>query len=155
MPSPDTDTSAEERRDPGSILFVCGMNSIRSPMAEAMARDILGPGTYIASAGVRPGTRDPFVDAVLNEIGLDLGKRQPQLLDDLEDGFFDVIVTLAPEAHHRALELTRTNAVDVIYWPMPDPTVATGTREQILESYRDVRDRIRTAIIARFRSRRD
>ena len=133
---------------PGSVLFVCGMNAIRSPMAEAIARSVLPQGTYVASAGVRPGERAPFVDVVLNEIGLDLGDRQPQTLDELEDDYFDVIVTLAPEAHHRALELTRGNAVEVIYWPTPDPTVATGTRERILDAYREVRDMLKQRISA-------
>ena len=131
---------------PSAVLFVCGMNSIRSPMAEAIARSILPSGTYVASAGVRPGERDPFVDVVLGEIGLDLGNRQPQTLEELEDDYFDVIVTLAPEGHHRALELTRGNAVEVIYWPTPDPTVATGTRERILDAYREVRDMLKTRI---------
>lgn len=130
------------KRAVGAILFLCGMNSIRSPMAEAIARSRLPQGTYIASAGVRSGERDPFVDAVLDEIGLSLGRRQPQTLEELEDDFFDLVVTLAPEAHHTALEMTRSTAVDVVYWPMPDPTVATGTREQILDAYREVRDRI-------------
>ncbi len=136
----DSDTGDEKNGPPGSVLFVCGMNAIRSPMAEAIARSLVPKGTYVASAGVRPGERDPFVDAVLSEIGLDLGVRQPQTLDELEDDFFDLIVTLAPEAHHRALDMNRGNAVDVVYWPTPDPTVATGTREQILSSYREVRD---------------
>lgn len=135
-----TETGDEDKAPPGSVLFVCGMNAIRSPMAEAIARSLVPKGTYVASAGVRPGERDPFVDAVLGEIGLDLGVRQPQTLDELEDDFFDLIVTLAPEAHHRALDMNRGNAVDVVYWPTPDPTVATGTREQILSSYREVRD---------------
>ncbi|MFC3162993.1 low molecular weight phosphatase family protein [Ciceribacter thiooxidans] len=139
-------TGAEETskglRMPGAILFICGMNAIRSPMAELIARKVLPQGVYVASAGVRSGERDPFVDVVLEEIGLSLGRRQPQTLDDLEDDFFDLVVTLAPEAHHAALELTRSSAVEVVYWPMPDPTVATGTREQILAAYRDVRDRI-------------
>lgn len=134
------------RTGPGAVLFVCGMNSIRSPMAESIARMILPVGTYVASAGVRRGERDPFVDVVLGEIGLDLGARQPQTLDELEDDYFDVIVTLAPEAHHRALDLTRGNAVEVIYWPTPDPTVATGTRERILDAYREVRDMLKLRI---------
>lgn len=136
-------------RMPGAILFICGMNAIRSPMAEAIAREMLPRGTYVASAGVRAGERDPFVDAVLEEIGLSLGRRQPQTLDELEDDFFDLVVTLAPEAHHAALELTRSSAVEVVYWPMPDPTVATGTREQILGAYREVRDRLRRLIAER------
>lgn len=143
------DSENTERR-PAAVLFVCGMNAIRSPIAEALARRILGPGTYIASAGVRQGERDPFVDAVLSEIGIDLGTRQPQTLEELKDDFFDLIVTLAPEAHHQALELTQTSATEVIYWPMPDPTVATGTREQILDAYRDVRDRIAEKLAGRF-----
>lgn len=142
-----------EKRAPGAILFVCGMNSIRSPMAEVIARDLLPQGTYVASAGVRPGERDPFVDAVLDELGLSLGRRQPQTLEELEDDFFDLVVTLAPEAHHAALELTRANAVEVVYWPMPDPTVATGTREQILASYREVRDRLARLIRERLLAR--
>ncbi|TIR90064.1 MAG: low molecular weight phosphatase family protein, partial [Mesorhizobium sp.] len=89
---------------PHSILFVCGMNAVRSPMAEQLARRMLPATTFVASAGVRSGERDPFVDAVLAEEGLTLGERQPRTLDELEDDYFDLIVTLAPEAHHAALE---------------------------------------------------
>ncbi|OBZ96626.1 arsenate reductase [Pararhizobium polonicum] len=129
-------------QSPRSVLFMCGMNAIRSPMAEVLARAMLPPGTYVASAGVRPGERDPFVDVVLEEIGLTAGRHQPHTLDELEDDYFDLIVTLAPEAHHAALELTRSMAIDVVYWPTPDPTVATGTREQIVSAYREVRNHI-------------
>jgi protein-tyrosine-phosphatase len=135
---------------PGSILFLCGQNVIRSPIAEQLARAMLPQSVFIASAGVRPGERDPFVDSVLAERGMTLGKRQPQLLDDLEDSYFDLIVTLAPEAHHAALELTRSASVEVEYWPTPDPTTASGTREQILSAYRDVFARLETRITARF-----
>jgi protein-tyrosine-phosphatase len=86
---------------------------------------------------------------VLDEIGLSLGRHQPHLLDDLEDDYFDLIVTLAPEAHHKALDLTRSWSADVEYWPMPDPTVVTGTREQILDAYRGVRDHISKLIHSR------
>jgi protein-tyrosine-phosphatase len=129
---------------------MCRMNAVRSPMAETIARSLL-PGTYVASAGVRPGERDPFVDAVLDEVGLSLGRHAPRSLDELEDDYFDLIVTLAPEAHHAALELTRSMAVDVMYWPTPDPTVATGTREQIMNSYRDVRELLKTLIERRLK----
>jgi protein-tyrosine-phosphatase len=147
------DNSAEPTKThalPSSILFLCGMNAIRSPMAEAITKNLALPGVYVASAGVRHGERDPFVDAVLDEIGLSLGKRQPQTLEDLEDDFFDLIITLAPEAHHAALELTRATSVEVVYWPMPDPTVEADTRDQQLAAYRDVRDRLSTLIHERF-----
>ncbi|MBB3649404.1 protein-tyrosine-phosphatase [Rhizobium sp. BK619] len=136
----DLGADIEEGKRPGAILFMCGMNAIRSPMAEAIARSMLPSNTYIRSAGVRAGERDPFVDVVLDEIGLSLGRRLPQTLEELEDDYFDLIITLSPQAHHAALELTRSNAIDVVYWPTMDPTVVSGTREQILESYREVRD---------------
>lgn len=144
---------ATERKPPGSILFMCGMNAIRSPMAEALAKSILPAGTYVASAGVRPGERDPFVDVVMAELGLSVGRHQPHSLDELEDDYFDMIVTLAPEAHHAALELTRSMAIDVIYWPTPDPTTARGTREQIVTAYREVRDHLATLIRHRLLAR--
>lgn len=127
------------------------MNAVRSPVAEALARAILPPTVFVASAGVRAGTPDPFVEAVLAEKDLSLGNRTPRTLEELEDDYFDLIVTLAPEAHHAALELTRAMAVDVEYWPTFDPTVATGTREQILHGYRDMRDRLEARIRARFK----
>ena len=130
---------------------MCRMNAVRSPMAETLARSLLPAGTYVASAGIRPGERDPFVDAVLGEVGLSLGRHAPHSLDELEDDYFDLIVTLAPEAHHAALELTRSMAVDVMYWPTPDPSVATGTREQILHSYRDVREHLKLLIEKRLK----
>jgi len=135
---------------PRSILFMCGMNAVRSPMAEMLARRHLPPTIFVASAGVRPGERDPFVDAALAEVGLALDDRPPRAIEDLEDGYFDLIVTLAPEAHHAALELTRSMAVDVEYWPTADPTTVSGTREQIMAAYRDVRERLRARIAERF-----
>lgn len=135
---------------PRSILFMCRMNSVRSPMAEAIARHHLPASIFVASAGVRAGDRDPFVDAVLAEEGMGFKEHQPRTLDDLEDDYFDLIVTLAPEAHHAALEFTRSMAIDVEYWPTPDPTAVTGTRDQIMNAYRDVRERLKVRMGERF-----
>lgn len=137
-----SDLIQKPNKSPTAILFMCGMNSIRSPMAEALAKQMIAPGIYVQSAGVRAGERDPFVDAVLDEVGLSLGKHKPRTLEELEDDFFDLIITLTPEAHHQALELTRSNSLDVVYWPTMDPTVITGTREQILGAYREVREHL-------------
>ena len=116
------------------------MNAVRSPIAEQLARRMLPATTFVASAGVRSGERDPFVDAVLAEIGLDLGDHRPHSLEDLADLNFDLAITLSPEAHHRTLELTRTHAIEVEYWPTFDPTLAIGARQQILSAYRNLRD---------------
>ncbi|WP_298983783.1 arsenate reductase ArsC [uncultured Roseibium sp.] len=127
---------------PTAVLFACSMNAVRSPMAEALAKQLFPNQIYVRSAGVRPGKVDPFVDAVMAEIGIDMSQHQPKTFDDLDESGFDLVLTLAPEAHHKALELTRTDAVEVEYWPTMDPTVATGSREQILIEYRAVRDQL-------------
>lgn len=131
---------------PSAVLFMCGMNSVRSPMAAAITRNLFPHRIYVQSAGVRKGERDPFVEAVMQEVGLDVENHEPHTLQELEDTNFDLIVTLAPEAHHAALELTRTQALDVEYWPTVDPTLATGSREQILDAYRAVRDQLMVRI---------
>jgi protein-tyrosine-phosphatase len=127
----------------GAVLFTCAYNAVRSPMAEAIARHFFGKSIYVQSAGVRKGDVDPFMVTVLDEIGIDASKHRVRTLEELEDweGLnFDLIVSLSPEAHHRALELTRTSAVEVEYWPMPDATLVQGSREQMLDAYRGVRD---------------
>ena len=153
MPGPPNRSPAQ----PLAVLFACSFNAIRSPMAAAMLRQMLGSSIYVGSAGVRKGEPDPFAVAVMAEIGLDISRHKPltfEELDDLEGLNFDLIVTLAPEAHHRALEITRTNAVDVEYWPTPDPSVAEGSREQRLEAYRAVRDQLLAHIRERFAAKR-
>jgi protein-tyrosine-phosphatase len=138
---------------PQAVLFACGLNTVRSPMAERIFRHFFGAGVYVASAGVRKGELDPFAVAVMDEIGLDIARHRPKTFEELEDweGLnFDVIITLTPEAHHRALELTRVLAVDVEYWPTPDPTDGSGNREQRLDAYRAVRDQLLARIKARF-----
>ena len=140
-------------KKPQSVLFACGFNSVRSPMAAGLFKQLIGPSTYVASAGVRKRDLDPFAVAVLEEIGVDIGRHRPMTFEELEDweGLnFDLIVTLAPEAHHKALELTRTIAADVEYWPTPDPTAAEGTREQRLAAYREVREQLTERIKKRF-----
>jgi protein-tyrosine-phosphatase len=125
---------------PSSVLFACSMNSVRSPMAEAIAKHLFPKQIYVQSAGVRRGELDPFAVKVLEEIGLDLARHKPHTFEDIEDSNFDLVITLAPEAHHKALDLTRTMAMDVEYWPTIDPQLTIGSRDQILEAYRGVRD---------------
>lgn len=140
-----SDATGPKKTRVQSALFMCNFNAVRSLAAEAIARHYFGRSIYVQSAGVRSGEpADPFMVAALDEIGIDAARHKPRTLAQLEEweGLnFDLIVTLAPEAHHAALELTRTNAVEVEYWPTPDPThIQDGTREQRLDAYRDVRD---------------
>ena len=142
---------------PLAILFACGLNSVRSPIAAGLFTQMFGRAIYVGSAGVRKGELDPFAVAVMAEIGVDISRHKPvtfEELDDLEGLNFDLIVTLSPEAHHRALELNRTNAVDVEYWPTADPTDIEGSREQRLDAYRAVRDQLMDKLRERFARRR-
>ncbi len=142
---------------PLAVLFACGLNSVRSPMAAALFAQMLGRTIYVGSAGVHKDELDPFAVAAMAEIGIDISRHKPitfEELEDLEGLNFDLIVTLSPEAHHRALELTHTNAVEVEYWPTADPTGVEGSREQRLDAYRTVRDQLSKRIRERFSGRR-
>jgi protein-tyrosine-phosphatase len=141
---------------PLAVLFACGLNSVRSPMAAALFAQMFGRAIYVGSAGVRKGELDPFAAAVMDEIGLDISRHKPitfEELDEWEGLNFDLIVTLAPEAHHRALEITRTSGIDVEYWPTADPSAVEGSRAQRLDAYRDVRDQLAKHIRERFLNR--
>jgi protein-tyrosine-phosphatase len=145
--------AAARSERPQAVLFACGLNSVRSPVAAALARQMFGRTLYVGSAGVRKEEVDPFAVAVMNEIGIDISRHRPQTFEDIEEweGLnFDLVVTLAPEAHHRALELTRKAAIEVEYWPTPDPTVAEGSREQRLDAYREMREMLARRIRERF-----
>ena len=138
---------------PHAVLFACGMNAIRSPMAAALFKQMFGKSAYVASCGAYAGYLDPLAVAVMEELGIDISKHKPITFEDLDEqeGLnFDLIVTLSPPAHHKALELTHTIAADVEYWPTVDPTVAEGSREQRLQAYREVRDGLMARIRERF-----
>src|SRR3954452_20032583 len=144
---------APPARAPQAVLFACGLNSVRSPMAESLLQRMFPKALYVKSAGVRKGELDAFAVAVMAELGQDISAHKPitfEELDDWEGLNFDLIVTLSPEAHHKALELTRTLAADVEYWPTQDPTVTEGSREQKLQAYRDVCDGLLLRIRKRF-----
>jgi len=140
-------------RNPQSVLFACGFNSVRSPMAESLLQQMFPHALYVKSAGVKKGELDPFAVAVMAELGQDISTHKPITFEELEDweGLnFDLIITLSPEAHHKALELTRTLAADVEYWPTVDPTTTHGSREQKLAAYREVCDTLLSRIRKRF-----
>ena len=136
-----------------AVLIACTMNAVRSPMAAAMLRHLAGQRLYVESAGVRAGELDPLAVEAMEEIGLEIGKHRPRCFEDLEDGSFDLVITLSPEAQHKAMELTRTAATRVEYWPTMDPTAVEGSREQRLLAYRGVRDQLMARLRQRFLTR--
>lgn len=137
-------------RRPGSVLFACTNNAVRSPMAEGLLKHLHGRWLFVDSVGLRAGEQDPFMVAVMDEIGLDASRHRSKTFDMLEDSSFDLVVTLSPEAHHTALEWTRSMAADVEYWPTFDPTAVWGSRDQMLDAYRQTRDGLYTRLHERF-----
>lgn len=135
-----------------NILFACSLNAVRSPMAEGILRYLVGSRLNVRSAGVRAGDVDHYAADVLAEIGIDISKHRPAELSSIEDEPIDLIISLSPEAHHKALEMTRTAPIDVEYWPTLDATALPddANDEQIMESYRKVRDQLFRRIKMRF-----
>ena len=144
---------APRARNPQAVLFACGLNSVRSPMAACLLQHMFPRALYVKSAGVKKGELDPFAVAVMAELGQDISGHKPMTFEELDDweGLnFDLIITLSPEAHHKALEWARHMAAEVEYWPTFDATAIEGDRERKLEAYREVRDLIMRRIRERF-----
>jgi protein-tyrosine-phosphatase len=135
---------------PGSILFCCTLNALRSPMAEAIMKHLHGRRVFVDSVGVRTGVLDDFAVAVMDEIGIDISKHRPKSFDELEDESFDLIVSLSPEAQHKAVDMTRTLAAEVEFWNTFDPSLVEGSREMRLDAYRQVRDQLMRRVLQRF-----
>ena len=135
---------------PGSVLFACTHNAIRSPMAEALMKYLHGGRVFVDSVGLRPRPIDPFAVAALDEIGIDLSRHRPKSFDDLEDDYFDLVISLSPEAQHRAVELTRTSSCEIEFWPTMDPSLSSGSRETQLDAYRALRDDLLRRLRIRF-----
>jgi protein-tyrosine-phosphatase len=142
---------------PGAVLFACNFNSVRSPMAEALLKRLVGDRIFVDSCGLKysrgggeADSVDPFAQAVMAEFGCDLAGHQAKIFDDLEDDSFDLVISFTPEAQHRAVEYARGRAAEIEYWPIFDPTLTEGSREVRLAAYRQVRDALAARIAARF-----
>ena len=126
-----------------AILFACNINAVRSAMAEAMIKNAFRGEVFVDSCGVNPGIQDGFATAVMEEIGLDMSSHKPKSFDDLDSGFYDVIISFSPEAHLAAEALTQNMDCTTLYWPVDNLANLTGSREEMLRVYRHVRDDIR------------
>jgi protein-tyrosine-phosphatase len=138
---------------PSSVLFLCSWNAIRSPMAEGIAKRLLGRRIYVDSAGLRSGPPNPFALAVMQEIGIDIAGHRAKSVEEIADESFDLVVSLSPEAQHHAVEMTRTTACELEFWNTFDPSIVEGSRETRLDAFRQVRDGLDRRIRQRFAGR--
>jgi protein-tyrosine-phosphatase len=128
-------------KPPGSVLFVCTQNAVRSPMAAGLLRRKAGRLVHVRSCGVRGDSEvDGYAVAVMDEIGVDLHDHHPQSIDRLDETLFDLVVTLSAEADVVVRDLLRADATTIEHWPMAEPDSHFETRDQRLASYRDLRE---------------
>ena len=135
---------------PKSVLFVCNMNQIRSPMAEFLTRDLFGGKIFAQSAGIYRGDDDGFMQSVMKERNIDVSAHYPETLDELEDHFVDLVVTLTSQAHDAAVDFFKDEAVDIEFWETENPSIAVGRRDDVLSAYRKTRNDLETLIKKRF-----
>jgi protein-tyrosine-phosphatase len=146
---------------PGAVLFTCNFNRVRSPMAEALFKLMLGRDVFVDSCGLQHAPADsdesddaiqadPFVGLVMAEVGYQLIHHRAKTFDELEDSSFDLVISLTPESENRAAELARRRAADIEFWPTSDPTLTEGSWEVRLAAYRQVRDELAGRIAERF-----
>ena len=138
---------------PGSVLFCCDHNAIRSPIAEGLAKLYYGKKIFIQSAGILSDLEiDGFAISVCEEIGIKLAKHQPRSFLDMDEwgdriDSFDLVVALSETSKRKVIEATKSYAVKVIYWPIFDPTVTVNRREEKIANYRKTRDQISAKLI--------
>ncbi len=130
------------------ILFTCNMNSVRSPMAEAMARQILGDTLEIASAGIYQGGLDPFVEVIMQEIGINVDGHEPREFSDLDTLDFDLVIALTPKSAEEAMKYFDPHKIE--FWDTPNPTDVRGNRDTMMEAYREAREFLKKRISERF-----
>lgn len=125
-------------------MFLCTGNSCRSQMAEGFARHLLlGCDAY--SAGLEPKGVHSLAVKVMAEVGIDISEQQSKPIDPELLKSMDVIVTLCGDAEERCVSVPHT--IRRFHWPLPDPARATGTEEQVMEVFRNVRDQIMRRVI--------
>lgn len=135
---------------PRSVLFACTSNTVRSPMAAALLEHLHGGGIVANSAGVRAAPMSGFSVSVMSELGLDISAHRPKLLDEIEDGPYDLLISLSPEARSRVAELARLSSLEVEHWDTSDPSLVSGSRETKLQAYRILREELVRLIRRRF-----
>jgi arsenate reductase len=130
--------------DKRQVLFLCTHNSARSQMAEGLLR-ALGSDRFEAfSAGTAATHVRPLAIRAMAELGIDISGQTSKTLDRYLDQPFDAVISVCDQANEACPVFFGANAR--LHWSFPDPSRATGTEEQQLAVYRQVRDAIRQRI---------
>lgn len=135
---------------PSSILFVCYLNSIRSPMAEGLMKRLGGDRVYVSSCGESKGDLDSLMVAVMKEKGIDMSDHDPQTLRDIQDGSFDMVIAFTENAADAARAAFEGQDVEILTWRTPDPTAGALDVRTMMNNYRAVRDQLEARLKRHF-----
>jgi len=135
---------------PDSILFICYLNSIRSPIAEGLMKKRFGTKTYVQSCGLASGELDDLMVAIMKEKGIDMSEHEAKTLKEVGDTSFDVVIAFTQEAGDAAKSIFADTDTEIEVWPTPDPTAGMLDVRAIMNNYRSVRDYIDNRLARRF-----
>lgn len=133
-----------------SVLFVCYLNSIRSPIAEGLAKHMFGHQIDAVSCGMEAGELDDLMVAIMREKGIDMSGHCARTLDELADQEFDVIIAFTEHAGEAAKAVFGEKDVEILTWPTADPTAGMLDVRAMMNNYRSVRDYIEGRLKKRF-----
>jgi protein-tyrosine-phosphatase len=133
-----------------SVLFVCSLNSIRSPMAEGLMKERYGTQAYIQSCGLEAGELNDLMVAVMREKNIDMSGHSSKSLAELSDTSFDVVIAFTEDVEAAVLAVFDDSDTEILLWPTPDPTLGAMDVRAMMNNYRAVRDNINMRIEQKF-----
>ncbi len=135
---------------PASVLFVCTLNSIRSPMAEGMMKARFGDRVYVQSCGLEAGEVSDLMVAVMREKSLDMQNHKSKTLAEMSDTSFDVAIAFNTDAESALRAFFDDSDTQIECWPTPDPTAGAMDVRAMMDNFRAVRDVIEMRIDKKF-----
>ncbi len=135
---------------PGAVLFVCHLNSIRSPMAEGLMKARCGQSIYVQSCGLQAGELDDLMVAVMREKDIDMSQHKSRSIEQLGDRSFDIVIAFTEPAGAAAEAYFDGADTRIEIWPTPDPTTGMLDVRALMNNYRAVRDYIDGRIAKKF-----
>lgn len=126
------------------LMFICTGNSARSQIAEGLAKHLLKNKYEIQSAGLKPKRVNPYAIKVMREIGIDISGQKSKAIDEKRLNQMDLVITLCDNAQESCP--VTPPSIQTLHWSLPDPSAFSGSEDEILESFRKIRDEIKTRI---------
>ena len=133
-----------------NVLFICQLNSVRSPMAEGLLRKRLGNKIFVKSCGLTPDDPNDFMLSIMNEIGIDMSGHKPLAVEDVKGEAFDRIIAFTAAAKAGAEAVLGDNHPEIELWSVPNPGEGSLDVRALLNNYRAIRSNIDARLAREF-----